>query len=189
MNIHSIWQASTQQQVYRELLDAFSRPGSIKNINAYALDREAYQAVLATLLDGEATLADTTQQLSEVDWSLLQAKSKAAEHAQFILVNGQQAPSLNPLLGSLESPEFGATICIQVFDFEKNIDSIALTLSGPGIDVQQDLCINGLHLAWLQQREQWNCNFPLGVDFILASPTEIVALPRTTKIQLQPQVN
>jgi alpha-D-ribose 1-methylphosphonate 5-triphosphate synthase subunit PhnH len=40
----------------------------------------------------------------------------------------------------------------------------------------------GLHPTWLERREVWVRNFPLGVDFILIKGASVAALPRTTRI-------
>ncbi|MCU4335455.1 phosphonate C-P lyase system protein PhnH [Acinetobacter pittii] len=189
MNLKPIWQAQVQQQVYRELLDAFSYPGKVKILVPLIAEGDAIDAVLATLLDGESRLADTTGRLSTAQWSLLQAQQAQANDAQFIVAEGKHFTDFCPNLGSLDSPEHGATVMLMVNTFKPQADALALQLTGPGIATASLLYVDGLSQEWIEQRAQWNEHFPLGIDMILASQHEIVALPRTTRIQLQAKDN
>jgi alpha-D-ribose 1-methylphosphonate 5-triphosphate synthase subunit PhnH len=58
-----------------------------------------------------------------------------------------------------------------------------MVLKGPGIEQENTLHVTGLNEVWLQQRAFWNAAFPTGVDFILVSENQVMALPRTTQIQ------
>lgn len=189
MHLEPIWRAETQQHVYRELLDAFSYPGKVKTLNALIAENHAIDAVLATLLDGESRLADTIGHLNATQWSLLQAQQVDTNEAQFIVAQGDQFTELCPNLGSLASPEYGATILLIVHGFSSQNNALGLHLNGPGIATTSMLDVEGLSEEWLKQRAKWNQHFPLGVDIILASPDAIVALPRTTHIQLQTKEN
>ena len=44
--------------------------------------------------------------------------------------------------------------------------------------------VGGLHPDFWQDFRQNNQNFPLGLDVILATPTEIVSLPRTVQVEV-----
>jgi alpha-D-ribose 1-methylphosphonate 5-triphosphate synthase subunit PhnH len=177
-----IWQAEVQQLVFRELVECFSRPGKVRDLLDNDSTSNASLAVLATLVDGETTLADPHAQIVSSDWPLLQASKAAVDKASYIVVDGQQAPDFEPTLGTLESPEFGATILFNVAEVGDGPQT--LHLSGPGIQQSRELQLSGLHPAWLQQREEWVAAFPLGVDIIFCAATRIVALPRTTRVTL-----
>lgn len=189
MHLEPIWQAPIQQHVYRELLDAFSYPGQVKSLNPLIADNHALNALLATLLDGESRLADTIGHLKPAQWSLLQAQKVKVNEAQFIVACGNQFTQFYPNLGSLASPEYGATLILTVEGFYSQGHALNLQLKGPGIATTSILDVEGLSEKWLEQRTEWNQHFPLGVDIILASPDAIVALPRTTHIQLQIKEN
>lgn len=182
MKIENIWQADVQQRVFRELVEAFSRPGDIREIGQCIDGAVARRAVLATLMDGEMTLADPHGQIAPADWPLLQASPGSSEHARYVAADGGRAPDFEPALGSLESPEFGATVLIEVDRLGQG--DISLELAGPGIDGQQQLRLGGLHPDWLMRRADWVGSFPLGVDLLLSDPDRIVALPRTTQIRI-----
>lgn len=181
MKTESIWRADVQQRVFRELVEAFSRPGDIREIGDCIDGVVAQRAVLATLMDGEMTLANPHGKIAPADWPLLQAKPGTSEHARYVAANGGRAPDFAPALGSLESPEFGATVLIEVDRLGQG--EIALELSGPGIDGQRQLRLAGLHPDWLTRRADWVGCFPLGVDLLLSDTQRIVALPRTTRIR------
>ena len=138
------------------------------------------RAALATLMDGETTLADPHAQLTAADWPLLQARHSAPETARYVLADGRRTPDFAPCLGSLESPELGATLLIEVDRVDDG--PLRLDLAGPGVAGTRTMRIAGLHAAWLEQRATWNAGFPMGVDVVLADAARLVALPRTTRI-------
>jgi len=181
LDVAPIWMPDVQQQNYRALLEAMSRPGSIESIQGN--DTEAtYLAVLATLLDGEVSLSDPSGLLSESNWPLLQSQRASTYQADYILCQGDQPPSFRPRLGTLPCPEQSATLVIQVESLTTG--NLHLRLSGPGVKDTEEVNISGLHSDWLAQREDWVCAFPLGVDMILVDETAAMALPRTTKVEI-----
>lgn len=167
------WGAPRQQTVFRQLMRAFSFPGRIETL----ADGEALTHTLATLVDREATLADPQNLLDALTLKRLQARMTGPEHAQFIVADGSLPPIFEPSLGTLESPEFGATILLKVRALG---DGIGWQLTGPGIAATQAMAITGLDPVWLEHRQVWNDGFPLGVDLILVDAHSFVALPRTT---------
>lgn len=168
-----VWSAPNQQTVFRQLMRAFSFPGRIETLAG----GEALTQTLATLVDREATLAAPQNLLGALTLQRLQARMTEPEHAQFIVADGSQSPTFEPSLGTLESPEFGATILLKVTTLG---EGIRLQLTGPGIASTQALAITGFDPVWLERRQVWNEGFPLGVDLILIDANSVVALPRTT---------
>jgi alpha-D-ribose 1-methylphosphonate 5-triphosphate synthase subunit PhnH len=98
------------------------------------------------------------------------------------VADGHRAPDFQPMLGSLESPEFGATVLVKIDCVGEG--ALTLELAGPGVDGRRTLCLAGLHPDWLTRRADWVGGFPLGVDLLLSDATRIVALPRTTRIRI-----
>ena len=182
MKVERIWQAALQQRVFRELVEAFSRPGDIRDLGACVDGAAAQRAVLATLMDGEMTLADPHGQTEPADWPLLQATPGVAESARYVAADGRRAPDFQPMLGSLESPEFGATVLAEIDRVGEG--ALSLELSGPGVDGRRTLCLAGLHPDWLARRADWVDGFPLGIDLLLSDARRLVALPRTTRIRI-----
>jgi alpha-D-ribose 1-methylphosphonate 5-triphosphate synthase subunit PhnH len=169
------WGPQRQQAVFRQLMRAFSFPGRIETLAGDA----ALTQTLATLVDSEVTLADPQQLIDALTRQRLQTRMAGAERAQFIVADGSLPPAFEPSLGTLESPEQGATILLQV---AKVGEGAAWQLTGPGIAASQSLAIAGLDPAWIERRRCWNEGFPLGVDLILIDRSRVVALPRTTSI-------
>lgn len=167
------WGAPRQQAVFRQLMRAFSFPGRIQTLT----EGEALRQTLATLVDREATLADPQDLLDALTLKRLQARMTAPELAQFIVADGRVPPLFEPCLGTLESPEGGATIFLRVTALGGGAQ---WQLTGPGIATTQALAISGLDPAWIARRQDWNEGFPLGVDLILVDTNSVVALPRTT---------
>lgn len=167
------WSAGHQQTVYRHLLRAFSFPGRTEKLG----DGCALTQVLATLVDHEVPLADPHNLVGELTRQRLQACITAPEHAQFIVADGSTPPTWEPRQGSLESPEQGATILLQVSSLGEGPQ---WSLEGPGIETRVSLAIGGLDAVWMTRRTAWNAAFPMGVDLILIDAERIAALPRTT---------
>lgn len=183
MSVERIWQADVQQRVFRALVKAFSRPGEVCDLTRWIDGASAQRAVLATLMDGEVTLADPHGLIAAPDWPLLQAGPGTPESARYVIADGQRVPDFQPALGSLESPEFGATVLLVLAAVGEG--SLTLMLHGPGVSGPgRPLCLEGLHPDWLACRADWVGSFPLGVDWLLCDAQRIVALPRTTRIDM-----
>jgi alpha-D-ribose 1-methylphosphonate 5-triphosphate synthase subunit PhnH len=175
--ILDVWQPTLQQRVFRRLLDCFAYPGQIAPSGD--IQRAALLTVLATLLDGETSLADPHRLIAAADWPKLQARPDTADSAAFVVADGARAPDFTPQLGTLESPERGATVVLTVATLGAGQ---RLRLSGAGIDGHTELAVTGLHPGWVDARADWVAAFPLGVDLILCDGACFAALPRTTHI-------
>lgn len=177
----SAWAPQTQQFVFRRLMEAFSYPGRVQSLTR-ADEMPALPRVLATLVDAGVGLADPQGLIAADDWRRLGARREAPEKAHFIVSRGDLVPTFDPCMGTLESPELGATVILCVDHLG---DGVPISLSGPGINGVTRLGIDGLEPSWLTRRAAWNAAFPLGVDLILVDETGIAALPRTTRIELE----
>lgn len=177
-----IWSPALQQQVFRNLLSSFSYPGRV--IACANKDTTAWLATLIALLDGETTLADPHQLLTYDLWPKLEAHPVTPEKAAFILADGLQAPDFIPFIGTLDTPETGATLLLRVTSLRAAMaGDDCLQLTGPGIKPPLSLCVEGLHPAWIASRNEWVAAFPLGIDMVLCDAQRFVALPRTTQIK------
>jgi len=179
LDLPRLWRPATHQAMFRRILDVAARPGQIADLGDLLDGRPAALAALATFCDNTQTLADLTGTLSDTDLAFLDVGTAAPEQAGFILAAGAGAPDFTPCLGSLDSPEGGATIIVMV---ESLMDGAALTLTGPGIATQTRLAPKGLAPGWLTARACWCADFPMGVDLVLADATCLTVIPRTTKI-------
>ena len=174
------WTASSQQHIFRQLMRAFSYPGRIETLATSGT--HALTLTLAALIDRGSSLADPQNLLDDLTRQRLQTPLTVAERAHFVVADGTRPPAFTPALGSLESPEHGATIVLTVVALGVGTDC---RLEGPGIAGSQSLAVTGLEPSWLEQRRSWTSAFPLGVDIILLDTIHAVALPRTTRITLK----
>jgi len=177
--IDVIWQAEFQQAAFRCVVEAFSRPGKINALPE--CNHNTALAVLATLVDGESSLADPHQLLDNSHWLRLQIKPTTPELAAFILCQGMRPVDFEPNLGTLASPEQGATLVLTLAALTGGDRCYQLT--GPGIETAVLIAPQGLDVSWFKQRATWNSAFPLGVDILLATAEGVLALPRATQIK------
>ena len=180
VNPNDIWQAKVQQLLYRELLQAMARPGTIRDLGKFLNGAPAWTGILATLIDAAITFSNPDEILDKTNLALLRTSVVAPERAGYLLLEGRKAPAFSPALGTLESPEFGATLIIRVCKIGDGEQLISC--QGPGIKKRHDLKLSGLHRRWWEKRAFWNRSFPLGVDFLLVDEDHCTAFPRTTKV-------
>ena len=177
----SVWEPAIQQKAFRQLMNAFAFPGSTEMMlqRIQGSNNTVLRLILATLTDGEASVADPHQLIDDQDWAKLETVREKPEKAGFIVASGDTAPTCSPALGSLECPETGATVILGVTHIGRGQ---ILAMRGPGIQSAQEVACSGLNPAWLRKRSEWNGAFPLGVDMILFDADQVIAIPRTTQI-------
>lgn len=182
------WTPDAQQQAFRAVLDGFARPGTL----VPAQQPDAVLMFLSAVLDESVSLADPLGLLDADARRLLLAPTATAAQARFVLLDGRRPPDagFQPALGTLESPELGATLVLTVdtlSDTPSPADAaMVLQLQGPGVPGTRVLAVTGLHHDWVGQRAAWGAAYPLGVDIVLAAPHTLVALPRATRIVVLP---
>ncbi|MEQ1695194.1 MAG: phosphonate C-P lyase system protein PhnH [Hyphomicrobiaceae bacterium] len=188
LDVPAIYRPKHQQRLFRQFLDCMARPGSVADLAAWTGGAPAALAVLAALCDSEVLLADPQRLLTGGDWDFLECRQSAVEEARFIFVDGTTAPDVGfePALGTLTTPEQGATIVIRVSSLgttgQLGTTGHKVRLSGPGIASQRELGLGTLHPGWLDQRAVWCRFFPLGVDLVVCDESRVAALPRTTRV-------
>ncbi len=180
----AVWEPAVQQKAFRQLMNAFAFPGTLETLlpEVQGRDNTVLRLILATLTDGEVTVADLHHLIDDQDWPKLETNEATPEKARFIVARGDAAPKFSPALGSLECPEMGATVILRV---EHIGQGDTLTLRGPGIQSVKGIACSGLNPAWLSKRSEWNGAFPLGVDMVLFDAARVLAIPRTTRITIK----
>lgn len=175
MDALTLWQPERQQRLFRLLVQAFSFPGrTVPSPEACPL-----AAAAATLLDAQTSFADPHRLLSPLFVQRLASQAVSADQAAYVVYPGALAPDFTPCVGTLESPERGATVMLTVASLTTGR---GYRLSGPGIQDEQRLLVDGLHPDWLQMLQQGREYFPMGVDLLLISDDAWVALPRTVRL-------
>ncbi|MCH9056047.1 phosphonate C-P lyase system protein PhnH [Synechococcus sp. PCC 6716] len=179
-----LWQEQGQQSIFRHLLECNSQPGVIANLGPWLEQESALLAVLATLLDSSVTIHDLNTLVTPGDRRRLNVPDAPLAEARFIVADGTQAPpaDFQPHLGTLDSPELGATVILQGQRLGQG--RLHLDCCGPGILGQRTLYLDGFDAGWFTHRAQWVQHFPLGAELILVDATQVVFLPRTTRISM-----
>lgn len=173
------------QSGFRAVLEAMSRPGRVQalppGLTPPAPLQPATAAVLLTLADAETPVFSDAG-TAAAEWLRFHAgcplvASPAA--ATFLCVTGTP-PALEEIgLGTDEAPQDGATLVLQVAALR---EGGALRLSGPGIEREHRLHVEGLPEGFLAARAALAPLYPRGMDVILCAGTRIAALPRTTHV-------
>ena len=184
LTLDPIWTPLPQQRIYRALLRAFAYPGEVVALAGHTGAEPAWVGVLAALLDATTPLHDHARWLDERLWRMLGVRSVGLAEAAFVLADGGRAPDADfaPPTGTLLTPEHGATLILTVATLGSG--PLNLVLRGPGVDGTRRLAVAGLDHAWLTRRAEWNSDFPLGVDLILADREQVAAIPRTAIIHI-----
>jgi len=182
------------QTVFRTLLDALARPGTIGVIQtrlpaAKVCAARAGLAAFAALL----TLADyaTPVWLAQPDAALAAALrfhagaplAEAPREAAFAYVH--EAAALPPLdafaSGTPESPEQSATVFVRV---DALSGGAPRSLRGPGIETTRSIAPVGLPERFWRERAVLAPHFPCGIDFYLVCGASLIGLPRTTLVEM-----
>lgn len=176
------------QSAFRLILKALSEPGVIvelPNFPAWGALNAASTAVILTLADQETPLqlcADlkSEQVLTNIRFHTGAPLATRQEDIHLAVWDDQLQPAELSALphGNEVSPEFGATLVVQVAALAGNH---TLCLSGPGIENNGNRPpLPAALRAYLLERPQ---RFPLGLDIILTCGERLMALPRTTRVE------
>jgi alpha-D-ribose 1-methylphosphonate 5-triphosphate synthase subunit PhnH len=181
------------QAVFRRVLDAFARPGTVVEIPPVVkppaplnVPAAAFIAAFAdegTPIHVDARIAAAAE---AVGWIRFHTDAPVAAEpgaASFAVVADPVA--MAPLdafaLGSAEYPDRSTTLVIQVEDLSSET---GLRLEGPGIDGANIVGARPLPPDFIEWMQVNRALYPRGVDIVLASPTAIAALPRSTRVGL-----
>jgi alpha-D-ribose 1-methylphosphonate 5-triphosphate synthase subunit PhnH len=179
-------------QAFRSILQAMSKPGHAVNL---AADPTAKSGLLPTTSVLIQTLCDFQtpiwlhHELAQ-DSTIRSIKfhtgapltSNPAEAAFAVLSATQKLPPLSAFAqGTHEYPDRSTTLIIEVEGFTPQ----GVALTGPGLKDVSHFGVQGLDVDFWQQLIANNRQYPLGVDVIFASPTQIACCPRSTTIMLK----
>jgi len=177
------------QRVFRAVLDAFARPGSIHEIvlsvPSPAPLKPGTAAIALTLADFETPVWLQPQERGPADYLRFHcgcpivADMAAARFA--IVADAHSLPPLSSFnAGDISYPDRSATLIVQV-------DALAaragVKLRGPGIREHALLHVGGLPPRFWSEWRENAALFPRGVDVILIAGERIAALARTTQVE------
>lgn len=179
------------QRSFRAILGAMAEPGTVTILNAGPGETAglAPAAVVALLV-----LAD----LDTPVWLAPRFGSEAADYvrfhcgtpiciepceAQFAVSDASGAAGVLTALapGDERYPDRSATLIVQCAALA---GGIRVTLSGPGIRGVREVAPKGLDRRFWET-VAWNASrYPIGVDLLLVSARQLMAIPRSTQLSL-----
>jgi alpha-D-ribose 1-methylphosphonate 5-triphosphate synthase subunit PhnH len=187
------------QACFRAVLQAMSHPGHAVELSATqdAAPRlqPATAALLLTLLD-----ADTSVRLhgalhgeAVLAWLRFHTGTRAAAPGDGAPFTAARAGDLNAALwsslplGSDEGPHDGGTLIVEVpasTDTFRAAPPHRLALRGPGVPGERLIDVAGVPSAFWAWRVALQPQFPRGFDLLLVRAREVIAIPRSTQIEV-----
>jgi len=182
------------QAVFRNVLDALSRPGRLQTLSASdglqppAPLSRGVTALLLTLLDTETSLHLGGPLASEAAWMYARfhtgVQQAPLEQADFLVARAADATLDGLCLGTDEAPQQGATVIVDAPSLAIERQA-SLRLTGPGIEREQRMGLCGLPPAFWQQRIAMQRLFPCGIDLLLVCGSQLIGVPRSTLVTLE----
>lgn len=173
------------QGCFRALVGAMSRPGTVHETPASPADH----AVLATLVDHEVRCYTTDETIKTAlanEGRLSEAPMSQADIVHVTTPTDGDVETLQE--GSLKEPSEGATIVYRVDGLSTGTESTpatSLSLSGPGIDGERTLSVDGVPASEAESIARAQSGYPQGVDAIVATDSELAALPRSVELEVR----
>lgn len=182
------------QGVFRIMMDAMARPGTIRSLEPAIAGVKppsplsaAAGAVALTLCDADTSvwLTSALRQSAAKAWIAFHTGAPFAEQkaeTRFAFVEkGGVVPGFGQFaLGTQEYPDRSTTLILEI---EALSGGLPFKASGPGIRDVIEFSPRGLPdvfpVLWAENRAL----FPRGVDLILVAGSELLCLPRTTKLE------
>src|SRR5262249_898199 len=178
------------QSTFRSVMEAMARPGSVQHVAATLGAPRPMMfgtaAIALTLFDHDTPIwLDAAMSAQEVvRWLKFHSGAPViadSSISSFALIgNAAGVPEMSCFaLGSSEFPDRSTTLIIQVESLRRGR---SYQLCGPGIDGTAEL------RALLEPKDLFvrlavnETLFPRGIDVVLVSGEEIVAIPRTTRL-------
>lgn len=192
--------------IYRKLMNAMAKPGTIENISAFAdklplqpAENRVAFALALTLLDTEVNFTIYMVDGRSLENAIKQhtfCRFSDTDNANYIFMDGNiNEAELYDILarvncGTHVQPELGTTLLIRVDKISAACDGTSvLWLSGPGVKDITGCKVEGLSQTLLDERKRLNAEYPVGIDMLLFDKYgNFLAIPRTTSIKEVPDI-
>lgn len=181
------------RETFRSLVDATSRPGTVKETPATPADH----AVIATLVDHEVALATDDASLRKALSAEGRLTAAPVDEADIVHVDGDAEDAPERLgsapCGTLKEPSEGATVVITVDSLTEDVPSDGsdspsehriLRLTGPGVPTERTVGVVGLAPNTVEAIVDAQARFPRGIDVTLTADRQIAALPRSVEVEV-----
>lgn len=178
------------QEAFRAIMNAFAQPGTVADVGSLADGLPGLTpsagVLLLTLADGDTPIFVEGHRIDELEgWLAFHTGavvvSDPASAVFALLLESSDPAGWNLLpMGSETYPDRSATLILPVDGFG---DGEALILAGPGIEARRTVTVRGLPEDFLSARTRNAALFPRGQDLVLVAGSQLMALPRTTRIE------
>jgi len=180
------------QSVFRAVMDAMARPGTVQPVRALARPPSPLSATAAavtlSLCDHDTPIwldPALRQSAAAASWLAFHtgapiANTPADAHFAVVCDPSVMMALENFAQGSQDYPDRSTTLVLQVGSLTSGA---GLLLEGPGIEHTASLASTSMPRHFVEQWKQNRARFPRGVDLILAAPEGVACLPRTTRIR------
>ncbi|MCE2596640.1 phosphonate C-P lyase system protein PhnH [Motilimonas cestriensis] len=186
------------QSCFRQVLKALSEPGHIvtldKHLGFAPLCASATQILMSLCdqhtplylsprleeIDGDATINQAQRNLT----FHCNTKPSALVNADFAVVSHSEGVNMARLkCGTDTSPESGTTLLVQSNGFDCGPE---FKLTGPGIEHSRTVQLGNLSQSLVEYLVNSCHTYPLGIDILLCHQQQLLAISRTTKVELIP---
>ncbi len=178
------------QTIYRQLLQAMSRPGRLCSMPAGEYWPSARLSVAETLLDHEVGFhilgGPDAQYWTDEIFAATKADRRNLPEADYIFLSGPDSGGRvrEAKRGEPEYPDRSATL-IYVLPAAEGQRSSPVRLRGPGICGEIAPEFDPLPESEWRLLSELNSEFPLGVDSLfLLGDCQVMGLPRSTRIRI-----
>lgn len=177
------------QQSFRRIMDAMARPGTVVEVGGAVMPpaplMPATAAVLLTLADLDTPLWLDPMSADAAGYVAFHCGCTVVpspEQAVFgVFADGRRLDGLGRFaVGEADYPDRAATVVIQVAGLGT---TGGRRLSGPGIDGEARLAVDGLDDGFWAFQAGNRLLFPLGIDVVLACGHRLAALPRSVTVR------
>jgi alpha-D-ribose 1-methylphosphonate 5-triphosphate synthase subunit PhnH len=178
------------EQTFRAILDAMGHPGQVvqtpNNLPFPKALNSASAATCLTWLDYETPVwTDLDWDNAAVGWLQFHCGCSIVTEpcmANYALITKPSSmPALDEFrIGDDEHPEAGSTLIIQIDVFAAESGG---TVFDPGIQNRLRMTVSGLPIDFWRQRRQQTGLFPRGVDIFFTCQDQLIALPRTSRLE------
>lgn len=159
---------------FESVLWALSHPGELRD-----LPQPGVMTVALALIDRECRVHAPDHQQAIRATGAVSAPPSDAGHAIMTLTQDALADVARLPVGSQLHPERGATIITSA----RIGTGQHLRLQGPGIAGIRDIALGGIAPDFWHLR-QMACAYPLGFELIVVDDARVLALPRSTRIEV-----
>lgn len=160
---------------YEALMWAFSRPGLVRD-----MPEPGQCLILEALIDRECQVyCDSAEMQAQAKQSGAELVGPEAADHLFLATPPAAQLVRGVRLGSDLYPEEGATLVLTA----TLGTGVTLRLTGPGVDGQIDVQVDGLPADFWAVRAQVQ-RYPMGFDLVLVDGARILGVPRSTHVEV-----